>query len=97
MNVGSYIFQSPYPSPIQVGRPDPQAKMEEGSGNTAEASVQPAVKAQPDASAFVAQKTKPVPSVNVVASSTNSALSSSLESFSSINKQAKVVEAYTGN
>ena len=29
MNVNSYIFQSPYSSPVQVGRPDPAAKKDE--------------------------------------------------------------------
>ena len=31
MNVGSYIFQSPYSSQVQVGRPDPSAKSEDSS------------------------------------------------------------------
>ena len=97
MNVTSYIFQSPYPSPIQVGRPDPQAKVDEGPSKVAEAPVQASGKVQPSADAYVAQATDSGSSVNVAASSTDSGVSSSLESFSSINKQAKVVEAYTDN
>lgn len=32
MQISSYTFQSPYPQPFQVGRPDPaSAKKEEGS------------------------------------------------------------------
>jgi len=31
MNVGSYIFQSPYSSQVQVGRPDPSVKREDSS------------------------------------------------------------------
>jgi hypothetical protein len=29
MNVSSYLFQSPYSSPVQVGRIDPSAKQED--------------------------------------------------------------------
>lgn len=35
MQVNSYIFQSPYSQPLQVGRPDPAA-VKEQSGNTQE-------------------------------------------------------------
>ena len=31
MNVSRYIFQSPYSSQVQVGRPDPSVKQEESS------------------------------------------------------------------
>lgn len=34
MNVGSYIFQSPYSSQVQVGRPDPNAKSENVSSES---------------------------------------------------------------
>jgi len=33
MNVGSYIFQSPYSSQVQVGRPDPSVKKEDSSSS----------------------------------------------------------------
>jgi len=33
MEVARYTFQSPYSSPIQVGRPDPSVKKEESSTN----------------------------------------------------------------
>jgi hypothetical protein len=39
MNVTQYTFQSPYSSPVQVGRPDPSSKQE--------------TSAQPDTSGFV--------------------------------------------
>lgn len=35
MNVGSYIFQSPYSSQVQVGRPDPSVKREDSSSASA--------------------------------------------------------------
>jgi len=31
MNVSSYIFQSPYSSQVQVGRPDPSVKQNDSS------------------------------------------------------------------
>lgn len=31
MEVKNYTFQSPYPSPVQVGRPDPSTKKEDTS------------------------------------------------------------------
>ena len=34
MNVGSYIFQSPYSSQVQVGRPDPSVKKEDSSSSS---------------------------------------------------------------
>ncbi len=39
MNVGSYIFQSPYSSQVQVGRPDPSAKSEESQSSTTQSSA----------------------------------------------------------
>ena len=39
MNVGSYIFQSPYSSQVQVGRPDPNAKSEDSSTATSSQSA----------------------------------------------------------
>jgi len=34
MNVGSYIFQSPYSSQVQVGRPDPSVKKEDSPSSS---------------------------------------------------------------
>lgn len=39
MNVGSYIFQSPYSSQVQVGRPDPSAKQEDSSTQSSNSSL----------------------------------------------------------
>ena len=41
MNVSSYIFQSPYSSQVQVGRPDPSVKQED-SASTSTSSTQSA-------------------------------------------------------
>lgn len=95
MNISSYIFQSPYPSPIQVGRPDPQAEKEEAGTKPAETLAQTNKKAQPGAEAYVAQKTGSVSFVNVVASSTDSGVSSSLGEFTSLNNKSQAAEAYT--
>ena len=42
MQISSYTFQSPYPQPFQVGRPDPSsAKQEETSKNIDNSSKEP--------------------------------------------------------
>lgn len=33
MNVNSYVFESPYSSRVQVGRPDPSASLEDTTTN----------------------------------------------------------------
>jgi len=39
MNTIQYIFQSPYASPVQVGRPDPSSVKESSSSGTDTASL----------------------------------------------------------
>ena len=39
MNVSSYIFQSPYSSPVQVGKPDPNATQEQSTQKDTSAEV----------------------------------------------------------
>lgn len=96
MNVSSYIFQSPYPSPIQIGRPDPSAQVEEEPKKAVEELAQGNVaKPQPSADAFLAQATNSGNSVNVAASSTDSGVSSSLGEFTTLNTQTQATEAYT--
>jgi len=95
MNISSYIFQSPYPSPIQVGRPDPQAEKQEVESKPVETLTQTTNKAQPNAEAYVAQATSSGASVNVAASSTDSGVKSSLGEFTSLNNKSQATEAYT--
>jgi hypothetical protein len=95
MNISSYIFQSPYPSPIQVGRPDPQAEKQEVESKPVETLTQTTNKVQPSAEAYVAQATGSGSSVNVAASSTDSGVSSSLGEFTSLNNKSQAAEAYT--
>ncbi len=95
MNISSYIFQSPYPSPIQVGRPDPQAEKQEVESKPVETLTQTTKKAQPGAEGYIAQATGSGAFVNVAASSTNSSVSSSLGEFTSLNNKSQAAEAYT--
>ena len=95
MNISSYIFQSPYPSPIQVGRPDPQAEQQEVESKPVETLAQTTAKVQPNSDAYVAQATGSGSSVNVAASSTDSSMSSSLGEFTSLNNKSQAAEAYT--
>jgi len=46
MNVTQYLFQSPSPNQVQVGRPDPSTK-NEGQTTTTDAPQQNVVKANP--------------------------------------------------
>jgi hypothetical protein len=65
MNVSSYLFQSPYPSPVQVGRADTSTKQEdvkkedtkpqEGSVSTFQADQK-----QQEAQVFAASQVKEV-------------------------------------
>jgi len=95
MNISSYIFQSPYPSPIQVGRPDPQAEKQEVESKPVETFTQTTNKAQPSSEAYIAQATGSGASVNVAASSTDSGVSSSLGEFTNLNNKSQAAEAYT--
>ena len=95
MNIPSYIFQSPYPSPIQVGRPDPLAQKAEEESKPVETLAQATNKAQPNADAYLAQVTGSKPSVNVAASSTDNSVSSSLGNFISLNNKTQAAEAYS--
>jgi len=94
MEIPTYVFQSPYPSAIQVGRPDPQAVSETNDKEAVDALSQAGNESAAEAKAYISQVSAPV-SVNVAQSSTNSELTSSLETFSEVNKQVQAVEAYT--
>lgn len=95
MNVMSYVFQSPYPSPVQTGRPDPLSKVEEEPKRSVEEPVPSSTKVQPNADAFIAQATSSWKSVNIAASSTDSAVSNSLTAFTRLNAQTQATNAYS--
>lgn len=94
MEVSSYIFQSPYSSAVQVGRPDPQAQKQESQNSESNALLQTQDSKINNPSAFV-QQINSTSSVNVVVSTTNTSVSNSLNSFSSLNAQAKSITAFS--
>jgi len=62
MNVERYIFQSPYSSSVQVGRPDPSVKKEDTGGTTqsASANITSTNQTLQDAKSFQATQTNEV-------------------------------------
>ena len=94
MEVTKYVFQSPYPSSVQVGRPDPQAKTDDNAQQAVDSFSKVDKKTSESSVEFVGQVSSGT-SVNVAVSSTDPALSSSLETFSSLNTQVQGLEAYT--
>lgn len=69
MNVASYLFQSPYSSPVQVGRVDPSTKQEESKPQGSAQNTQSAPnmnQKQQEAQSFAASQVKEVvPEVKV--------------------------------
>ncbi len=94
MQVSSYVFQSPYPSAVQVGRPDPQAQTEENKSAGVDSLSDVGNQTKRDAEAYKAQISTGA-SVNVAASSTDGAVSSSLGEFTTLNAQSQAAEAYS--
>jgi len=94
MQVSSYIFQSPYPSAIQVGRPNPQAETSSNEEPATQEVAQTDKKISESSSEYVAQSSA-ASSVNVAVSSTDSTVSDSLDTFSTLNTQLKAVEAFS--
>ncbi len=63
MQVSSYIFQSPYPSPVQFGRVDTSASSDKSSTATntqADKATQPIMQRAPDFENLETQKTQEV-------------------------------------
>ncbi len=94
MKVNSYVFQSPYPSPIQVGRPDPQAQTQENTNADVNAIADAGNQSKRDAQSYKAQISSGS-SVNVAASTTDSKVNSSLGEFTTLNAQTQASEAYS--
>lgn len=91
MTVSSYIFQSPYPQAVQFGRPDPVAQAQEKSqANTEGLSTVQSSSQQPQSAP------KSLPSLNVAASSADAGVTSSLNSFTTVNSQVQAAAAYGG-
>jgi len=92
MEIPSYVFQSPYPTAIQVGRPDPQAVTQSNENEAVDALSSAGNETLKEAEAYQFQST--TSSVNVAVSSTDTAVSASLETFSSLNNQIQASESY---
>jgi hypothetical protein len=60
MNVTQYTFQSPYSSPVQVGRPDPSSKKETSSQLDTSGLIKSTNTSVSDAKSFQATQTKEV-------------------------------------
>ena len=94
MQVSSYIFQSPYPSSFQVGRPDPLAKTQEESSAATDALSDIGNQSKRDAQAYKAQASTGA-SVNVAVSSTDSGVSEALSTFTTLSAKNQAAEAYS--
>ena len=92
MEISSYVFQSPYPTSVQVGRPDPQAVSQSNENEAVDALSKAGSDTLKEAEAYQLQSTGS--SVNVAVSSADSGVSYSLETFSSLNTQVQASEAY---
>lgn len=94
MEVSSYVFQSPYHSSVQVGRPDPLApKSESSSADEGDyLGLQEHNKLALDA-AMVAKQSS---GINVALSMTNESVSNSVSGFQSLNAQIQASQVYTG-
>ena len=56
MKVEAYVFQSPYPSAVQVGRPDPQSQTQEDTATAVDAISTAGNQTLRDAQGFKAQQ-----------------------------------------
>jgi hypothetical protein len=89
MNIQSYTFQSPYPSPIQTGKPVPEPETQEQT--QVAQSETPKTPTQQKAELYESSMERSQ-SLNVANSSTT--LSSSLSEFTRINTQLQAQQAY---
>ncbi len=95
MNVTSYVFQSPYPQPVQFGQPDPVAKAQEQMQESSQEFSSAPTPTQQEAEGFLGSITaSAAPSVNVAASTSDSGVSSALSDFSTANAQVQAASAY---
>ena len=86
----SYVFKSPYSSPVQTGQPDPTAQ-KETSAYESKTEVETTTPTQQQASSYVSEQKQ---SQNVANASANSPLQNSLDLFTNISSQLKAQQAY---
>ena len=90
MQVNSYIFKSPYPSPVQTGQPDPLAKKEQESFQESIKQIaEPKSETLQEAKAYSSKADGVRADIGLASS-----LESSLERFSEINAKVKAQIAY---
>lgn len=94
MEIPRYVFQSPYPFATQVGRPDPQAQTQQNQESDIAALSQTDQQRSVSSSEYISQSSS-ASSLNVALSSVDSGVSSSLDSFSTLNSQIKAIEAFS--
>ena len=92
MEIPSYVFQSPYPTAIQVGRPDPKVVSQSNENEAVDALSSAGNETLKEAEAYQLQST--TSSVNVAVSSSDAGVSASLETFTSLNNQIQASESY---
>jgi fatty acid/phospholipid biosynthesis enzyme len=92
MEVQSYLFQSPYHTSVQVGRPNPAAEEEESA---VESQTLVAASDQKNSSLEQVLKLSQADSVNVAVSLSNSGVSSALAQFSDLNAAVQEQSAYS--
>lgn len=90
MEVQKYVFQSPYSSAVQVGRLDPASS---DTQLAVDALASAGNETQIEAESYKFEST--LSSVNVAISSTDSGVSSSLDTFSTLNTQVQASQAYS--
>jgi hypothetical protein len=96
MTVPSYIFQSPYPSPVQFGRPDPVAQAQQEAEENTKQLSNTATPLQQEANSYEYSVTSQTgSSVNVAASTADTGVSSSLAEFTTVNNQQQAAAAYS--
>ena len=96
MDVTSYVFQSPYPQPVQFGRPDPVAQAQQKQQENSERLTTIGNDTQREVQQYQYAATSQTGSaVNVAASTTDAGVSASLEAFTNVNTQVQASAAYS--
>lgn len=93
MTVSSYLFQSPYASPVQVGRPDPSVSQKEQPQSTPEIVQQSPDKKQLPAESMINPTLGGGVSLNLTA--LQGSAQSSASDFKALNNANQAQKAYT--
>jgi len=91
MQVDSYIFKSPYHSPVQTGQVDPTSKKEEPQESKTEVKNDVVSETPQNTASYKAEQKQ---AQNVANSTSNISLQGALDFFSNVNSQVKAQQAY---